>query len=503
MTTGTKDNWDSRFFWTALSVVVLFSIATRFYHLGYESLWLDEAITFARSRLDVTKLVDNSVRRYHNPSYFLLIHYVMAFGDSEFVLRAPSAVAGVVKTLAVYGLGFVVGGKRLGLLAAALLVLSPSQLKYDQEARMYGVLGLSSALTLLSLFWLLSNNATASTRLFGIPNTTREARNRSRYAWITYCLAASTALYLHNTAVLFVGTCAVALFGGWFESKNRRQFALNWSLAHTSIAVCFLPWLPTLLRQNDRMQEKGWWAVEPDAKAALNTLTDLYGIGSTAPWVVLLLGGLALFGITQLRKRRATVTALVLLSIGGPVTLAAITLFQPMFMLRLMLWSAVPYTVLVAHGILSLRPKLLSRTVIGVTLTYGLMCLHWGYYEIRQKPNWQSAVELLVREVASEDVILATGGAEARSLYYYLNREYRRLPALTIAFDIDKMANDVQPFLKGTPASIWTIQARERPQTIRISEQLSKVAKRVSSYQFGPQLVVERYQPLTTAPHGI
>jgi hypothetical protein len=260
--------------------------------------------------------------------------------------------------------------------------------------------------------------------------------------------------------------------------------------------LLFLPWLPTFFEQSKQMQQKGWWAVEPDSAAVIHKLTALYGFGNHSPWVLLPLIGFAMIGVYQLRRRFTIVTALIVLSVGGPVALALATLFQPMFELRLMLWSAIPFAVLVATGMLAAIPQKHAVVTFGIATCFGLLNLHWNYYENRQKPNWQAAIETLAKQTGQKDVILATGGSEARSVFYYLNRECRQLPKLSIAFDIRKMAIDLGPFVKPGTTAIWTIRNRQRPETDRIEAQLNRIAKKVHSQQFGPELLVDRYEYL-------
>ena len=57
---------------TALLAV---AAATRCHRLGAESIWLDEAATFLRATRSVPDVVQNSIERMHNPSYFLMMHY--------------------------------------------------------------------------------------------------------------------------------------------------------------------------------------------------------------------------------------------------------------------------------------------------------------------------------------------------------------------------------------------------------------------------------------------
>jgi uncharacterized membrane protein len=498
MSAETDHNVPYRQFLTLLGTILFLTVITRIYHLGYESLWLDEAITFARSSLDFEELSDNAIKRYHNPTYFILIRGAMFFGDSEFVLRIPSAISGILKTGVVCGVGTLVGGRRLGLLSALLVVLMPAQLRYDQEARMYGIIGLTNSLVILSLIYCLKNPQISSSSLLS-RNKLLKWYEGPRKAWALYGSASIVSLYLHNTSIFFVLACSLASLTGCFDSNTRRGFLRNWVIVHTLIALAFLPWLPTLMYQNDHMQQKGWWAVTPDTASTISTLAELYGIGSKNPIVSLIFVFFAIWGAYQIRRHRPIVVALVLLTLAGPCFFGLVTLYQPMFMVRLMLWSSLPFAVLTARGILAIPSNLAVRSLIGAVLISAATFLYFDYYGTRQKPNWQAAVEFLTQHVESSDAILAIGGAEARSVFYYLNRSHKRLPPLTIDFDIDRMAKNLQPNININGKHIWTIQARNRPQTVKITEQLSQYARRIGTFGFGPELTVEKFELKTIA----
>jgi hypothetical protein len=483
-----------RAFLIGLAFVMMLAIATRFYHLGYESLWLDEGITFARSRMPLRQLCDNAIRRYHNPFYFILVHYVMTLGDSELVLRLPSAIAGILKTAVVCGIGSMIGGARIGLLASLILVLMPTQLTYDQEARMYGLLGLAAACIMFAQLWLLRNIEVASGALVRTPQT--PPRRRAILVWAGYALACVVALYLHNTAALLVFATASSLLIAGALSSSRRCFLWSWLVTHAAIALAFAPWVPTLLDQSGKMHERGWWAVEPDAEAVFSNLTELYGVGMSAPGLLVVSVGLALYGAWRLRSDVASAGTLLWLSAAGPLLLGLVTLYQPMFILRLMLWSAIPFAVLVAYGIGQIRPSGVAAALAGVVLLGGLLHLRAHYYGVRQKPNWEAAVEYLADHVEPRDVIWATGGSEARSVYYYLNREHRKLRPLRIDFDHSKLAQDIRPHYGDDTSAIWTLRARIRPETKLIHAKLDAVARRTLSLTFGPELELARYVPI-------
>ncbi len=82
-------------------------------------------------------------RNVHLPLYFSFMHYWVAlFGTSERALRLPSAVFGALATLMIFLLGRELFGPLVGCVSSLLMALSPEQIYFSQQARMYSLLPL-------------------------------------------------------------------------------------------------------------------------------------------------------------------------------------------------------------------------------------------------------------------------------------------------------------------------------------------------------------------------
>jgi len=135
----------------AISVLGLF---LRIYHLGKESLWGDEVYSFGVANnanvfgiIKVAALYDN-----HPPFYYIILHYggIKLFGTSEFAVRFPSLIFGVLAIPMIYLLGRRLFNEEVGLISALILAISPFNVEYSQEARMYSLL---LFLALLSMYF--------------------------------------------------------------------------------------------------------------------------------------------------------------------------------------------------------------------------------------------------------------------------------------------------------------------------------------------------------------
>lgn len=130
-----------------LVAIFLIAVLLRFPSLGLKSLWLDEAAS-VRFATPVLENVDS----IHPPLYYFLLHHTMtSLGDSEAAIRLPSAIFSLANVGLLYLLGRRLADRETALLAAALLAVSPLDVWYAQEARMYAAVACATLLIALGL----------------------------------------------------------------------------------------------------------------------------------------------------------------------------------------------------------------------------------------------------------------------------------------------------------------------------------------------------------------
>ena len=122
------------------------------YELTARSLWLDEGFTWVSSvQRPATVWRLASGRGGHEAPYYLLIHLLAGwFGDSLFVMRIPSVVAGAATVPLVYLVTCrLAGGRRAGVYAAFLFAVSEPFVFWQQNARDYTFVTLLAVSTTL------------------------------------------------------------------------------------------------------------------------------------------------------------------------------------------------------------------------------------------------------------------------------------------------------------------------------------------------------------------
>ncbi len=259
---------EQRLLWVGLLLVLLLATALRFYCLDRQSLWADEGNSVALAGRSLADITYRAAYDIHPPLYYYLLHFwVRLFGSSEFAVRSLSAVIGVL----LVGLTFLLGrhffDSQVGLVAAFLSAISPFQVYYSQEARMYILLAALSALSVYFLFRFMKEEAADT------------GHRRPLLFWAgSYILTTALSLYTHYSFpfVLLVENLVYALWpaaevwGGGGRWKLVQRRALHWAALQLAVALLFLPWLPTAYRQVTT------WPTPHRAYSLLPTLADVY-----------------------------------------------------------------------------------------------------------------------------------------------------------------------------------------------------------------------------------
>ena len=153
-------------------LILVLATALRFYHIDYQSVWLDEICSILEanpdikwSDLEATIMLSDP----HPPLYFALLKILFQlFGYTTLVSRVFSAIVGVAGVYALYLLGKEINNKNTGLLAAFLLAINSFHIYYSQEVRMYALLVLLTVLSYYRLVVYLKENTYKNAILYGL-----------------------------------------------------------------------------------------------------------------------------------------------------------------------------------------------------------------------------------------------------------------------------------------------------------------------------------------------
>lgn len=170
LTTGNiKDAiFHSRYLQLLISLTLIGAIL-RFYNLGYNSLWLDEATTYniaVKSIPDIWQVT--TAGEFNPPLFYWTEHIMLLLGNSEVVLRIIPALLGVLTIPLIYLVGKEFMDRNTGIIAAAAFAFSPFLLFYSQEARAYSMMLFFVTISMVFYLRALKNNDLMNWALFGI-----------------------------------------------------------------------------------------------------------------------------------------------------------------------------------------------------------------------------------------------------------------------------------------------------------------------------------------------
>jgi uncharacterized membrane protein len=126
-----------------VSAISAVALAARIFHLQSQSLWMDEIATVADAHAFGNGGLTAIANADHIAPLYSIIVWIgtMINGDSEFMARLPSAIAGTLTVPMFYLLGTrLFRSQNVGLISAVLAALSPFAVWYGQEARGYTLL---------------------------------------------------------------------------------------------------------------------------------------------------------------------------------------------------------------------------------------------------------------------------------------------------------------------------------------------------------------------------
>lgn len=155
-----------------LLLILLLALFLRFFHLDYQSLWLDEIYTLNVSSPKLTfkqfhkELID---REGFPHLYFILLKiFYFFFGYTPFVARSFSAIVGVLSVYGIYLLGKELINQRAGLIVAFLLACNEYNVVISQDARPYTLYLLFTILSFYRLSKFIKEPSLRNAVLFGV-----------------------------------------------------------------------------------------------------------------------------------------------------------------------------------------------------------------------------------------------------------------------------------------------------------------------------------------------
>ncbi len=461
-----------------LSAIIVIGACLRFAHLGQKGYsWLELCtvriceLPFATFRALLWQFEANM------SFYYLLVRLWINFGDGEAWLRLLSAIFAIASIPVIYAIGTRISGKSSGLAAAVLLSLNAAHVAYAQEARSYALL---MFLCLLSLFFFL--------RLAEL----------GRGHTFAYVLVSTLAVYAQFFAIFFFlrnghpyfGCAEVAYHG---RSSSRR-------ILLTAILIA-----PALFYMVFRHSGQLTW-VRPTQFKDLSGSIYFLAADSGKFHKALAILYLTCFAIAvrhvflRLRiepdsARNWGTIVMVHCAVLPIVVTFALSFWKPMFEMRYLLICLPALVLLVAQGLVEVRPAWLR---VGVyVLIVGLSAGSLRWYYAQPNDGWRPLTAYLLQHAQATDVIVICPPIAEWPVQYYSAKTVSTNAQQLTYVSPDMLLVDVESHQSvGKPlshASFWMVDWNDSPDANQIQQEVAHVYSRVDKQQFPRGLTLVRY----------
>jgi hypothetical protein len=440
-----------------IALITALALAIRLAWLGSKSLWVDEADSFyfaSHAFRDIfSRLCDP-----HPPGYYALLRVFLAWGQSEFWVRLPSAIAGALAVPLLVALGRQLDaafapdvpslGRHTAVLASLLLAVAPLHVWYSQEARMYALV---TVLGLCAVYFAL-----------------RFALHRRVGDALAYVLAAVAALYVDQSSALPL-LMANLLWGGLWLRQRQPLVGRGWweliTWASLQVVLGMAFWL--------------WWSQA--LYASLFDTGTLYQLAM----IMLVLQRLGLPVVSADLRLAFTVGAAILAAVGllvcwssmrrgwmrwsvpalAPVVVALFVLttigsvIPRGFTAKRLLVSLWPYGMLASAW--AMHKLKLGRQLLAVLVTLSLALCVINAWLVPKEP-WREVVTVVQQEIGlhDTDTLWVDELAVPAFDYYYSGSGERHILRTARLYELSDDLNDTQDAGQRNSASgrrVWVV----------------------------------------------
>jgi uncharacterized membrane protein len=369
-------------------VLVVIGAFLRFFGIGHQGFWYDEAYTAFLVHFSPGKMIGLIPSQESTPPLYYCVAWVWAriFGYGPAGLRSLSAVCGVLTIPIAYCAALkLLQSRRAALLVGALTACSPLLVWYSQEARAYSMLVMFASASVLAFAY---------------------ARDQPSWRWLSiWAVCCALGLATHYYAALVIVPEAALLL---YAHRRRREV---WAAIGFVLLVALLL-LPLLAHQSSNGNQN--WIAATSVGRRLSQIPTLFVIGTGSPLRVLLkfVGfacvliafALLIWRGSRADQRRALVplgiaacgfVIVLVLLLGGNDTLLGRNLLP--------LW--LPFTIAVGAGLALDRAHVAGAIVTAVLCVIGMIAVIGVASDFwLQRPDWQPVARAIDPSLTTEQL---------------------------------------------------------------------------------------------------
>ena len=383
--------------WVILSLIslVIVGCILRFYNLAFNSLWIDETATYLFAQHTFMEIwgFTASGGEFNPPLFFWVEHFMIVFGNSEFVLRFIPAIAGIATIPAFFLIGRELKDDATGLIAAFILTISQFAIFYSQEARAYALLLFFVSIALY--FFIRSIDK----------NNIRD--------WILTGVFSSIAVWTHFYAAIVIVPMFLSML--WIY---RRQLLRPIS----TIVVFIICTIPLIIATIGLFAKRVSSSPTYGAKGIDLIQSTMLTIGNFNIYMEWFIIGLICFGmyVIYIKERKYFYTFLLFIIIGFVVSI--IFSYSIPMLPRYLIVMLPVFFIVIAYGISDLikKHKVVATILMVVFIIFSVMALQ-TYYTTFSKEDWRGYGGKLAYDTQPGDTVIVIPNYVKLSLDYYYN----------------------------------------------------------------------------------
>ncbi len=377
----------------------------RTFHLAHQSLWFDEIITVHLAQLSLLAGLDGLLAQgiQLTPFFHWVIKLWLFTGTSEWALRFPAVIFSVLTIPLTYQLGKTFFNTTIGLLAAVIITITPFQIWYAQELKIYSILTLSATGSMISFGLLLKEE------------------KKSRFLGLL--LFNIIGIYAHYF-MLLITTVQFLFILVYFK----RYFHLlrNWVFIQILSITTLVPWFGFIFYRQHFFTGIGW-IPNPTILDPLLTIWNFtigypQNISFFLVFSLIIVGIILLVGITNILHTTPSGT-LVLLWFFVPLVIVWILSQGNMsfYVDRYFLIITPALILIIAFGITKISPLYLQRALGVIFVMILLYNTEQIFFDTNHftKDNWRAMVNILHQKKQPEDKLITCTDGYRLALDYY------------------------------------------------------------------------------------
>lgn len=442
-----------------LMLILLLAAILRFYHIDYQSVWLDEIHTMIESNPDTSfSDVYNSINVSEQmpPLYFYSIYFVFKiFGYTTFVARLYAAFLGLISIFLIYKLGKELYSKKVGIIAALLLCVNPFHLFYSQEARPYILLLIFTLLSFLYLVKFLKKVDLKNAVLFG------------------FFAGLMLLTHFFGIFVLIAQSFLILIFLILCEKKSRSSFFKNAVVSGFIAVVLFLPAFSILKRVSEI---KTFWIQPINLDTIIQVFKDFCGNSDFMLYFIIISILYYLIMIFKCNKINKTYSDIVankqvfsfIVLITWIVLVLAIPIIRsylvlPMIQSRYFVVILPAFIIIVAIAIQRIQNQKIEITIIALVSLVSIyeIVIKNNYYLAINKAQFRETTQFVLKNKKDNDPIYST--ISWHMSYFLKNQKLIEQPLQNHIIEMEKDSTNI--------ASFWHIDAHNNPYKLNEKEQ--------------------------------